>query len=43
LGLLVFDRSQGAWPRVKVTCDYRRPLLCGDEIEIHLAIAALDS
>ena len=41
LGLLVFDRSQGGWPRVKVTCDFKRPLLCGDAIEVHLAIAAV--
>jgi acyl-CoA thioester hydrolase len=40
-GLLVFDRSQGGWPRVKVACDYKRPLLCGERIEIQLAIAAL--
>lgn len=43
LGLLVFDRAQGGWPRANVTCDYRRPLLCGDEIEVHLAITALGS
>ena len=41
LGLLVFARDQGGWPRVNVTCDYHRPLLCGDQIEVHLAIAAL--
>ncbi|MEI7912462.1 MAG: acyl-CoA thioesterase [Verrucomicrobiota bacterium] len=40
-GLLVFDRSQGGWPRVKVSCDFKRPLLCGDPIEVHLAIAAV--
>lgn len=39
--LLVFDRSQGGWPRVKVACDFKRPLLCGDRIEVHLAIAAV--
>ncbi|MCX6876347.1 MAG: acyl-CoA thioesterase [Verrucomicrobia bacterium] len=40
-GLLVFDRSQGGWPRVKVACEYQHPLLCGDKIEVQLAIAAL--
>ena len=40
-GLLVFDRSQGGWPRVKVSCEFKQPLLCGDAIEVHLAIAAV--
>jgi YbgC/YbaW family acyl-CoA thioester hydrolase len=40
-GVLVFDRSHGGWPRVKVGCDYLRPLLCGDKIEVQLAIAAI--
>ena len=40
-GLLVFARDQGGWPRVKVNCDYRKPLLCGDKIEVHLAVAAV--
>ena len=38
-GLLVFARDQGGWPRVKVSCDYKRPLLTGDEIEVHLAVS----
>lgn len=38
-GILVFDRAQGGWPRVKVTCDYKRPLLTGDRIEVLLDIA----
>ena len=42
-GLLVFDKSKGGWPRVKVTCDYKRPLLCGEQIEVQLAIAAVGS
>lgn len=37
-GLLVFARDQGGWPRVNVTCDYQRPLLCGDVVEVQLAI-----
>lgn len=40
-GLLVFDRNQGGWPRVKVSCDFKRPLVCGDQIEIQLAISAV--
>lgn len=37
-GLLVFDRAQGGWPRVRVGCDYKRPLVTGDRIEVLLAI-----
>jgi len=40
-GILVFDRSEGGWPRVKVNCDYKRPLLCGDKIEVHLNISRI--
>jgi YbgC/YbaW family acyl-CoA thioester hydrolase len=40
-GILVFDRAQGGWPRVKVSCDYKRPLLTGDRIEVRLEIARL--
>jgi acyl-CoA thioester hydrolase len=40
-GLLVFDRSLGGWPRVKVSCDFKRPLLCGDRIEVQLAISRI--
>lgn len=38
-GLLVFARDQGGWPRVKVSCDYKQPLLTGDEIEVQLAVS----
>jgi YbgC/YbaW family acyl-CoA thioester hydrolase len=38
-GLLVFARDQGGWPRVKVSCDYKRPLLTGDRIEVQLAVS----
>jgi YbgC/YbaW family acyl-CoA thioester hydrolase len=38
LGIMVFDRTQGGWPRVKVSCDFKRPLQCGDAIEVHLAL-----
>ena len=37
-GILVFDRAQGGWPRVRVTCDYQHPLQAGDPIEVLLAI-----
>ncbi|MFT4177820.1 MAG: thioesterase family protein [Luteolibacter sp.] len=40
-GVLVFDRAEGGWPRVKVNCDFKRPLLCGDEIEVLLAISRI--
>ncbi len=38
IGVLVFDRSQGGWPRVRVECDYKRPLQTGDPITVELAI-----
>jgi YbgC/YbaW family acyl-CoA thioester hydrolase len=38
-GLLVFARDQGGWPRVKVSCDYKRPLLSGDRIEVVLGVS----
>lgn len=40
-GILVFDRAQGGWPRVKVSCDYKRPLVTGDRIEVLLEILRL--
>jgi YbgC/YbaW family acyl-CoA thioester hydrolase len=40
-GVLVFDRAQGGWPRVKVSCDYKRPLLTGDRIEVLLLISRI--
>ena len=40
-GVLVFDRAQGGWPRVKVGCDYHRPLQTGDRIEVLLTLARL--
>ena len=41
LGVLVFDRAEGGWPRVNVNCDYRKQLLAGDAIEVQLRIAKL--
>jgi YbgC/YbaW family acyl-CoA thioester hydrolase len=40
-GILVFDRSQGGWPRVKVSCDYKRPFQCGDSYEVQLEITRI--
>ena len=40
-GILVFDRAQGGWPRAKVACDYQRPLLAGDRIEVQLGISRI--
>ena len=40
-GVLVFDRAEGGWPRVKVSCNYKRPLLGGDQIEVRLAISRI--
>lgn len=37
-GILVFDRAQGGWPRVNAACDYKRPLVTGDRIEVRLAV-----
>ena len=37
-GVLVFDRALGGWPRVKVSCEFKRPLLTGDHIEVLLDI-----
>jgi len=38
-GLLVFDRTMGGWPRVKVACEYDHPLVTGDRIEVRLGIS----
>lgn len=42
-GVLVFDREQGGWPRVKVACDFKRPFQCGDRFEVLLAISNIGS
>ena len=31
--------SATGWPRVSATCDFRAPLRCEDEVEIHLLVA----
>ena len=33
--------TAGGWPRVKVSCDYKRPLRTGDRIEVVLAISRI--
>jgi len=40
-GILVFDREQGGWPRVKVSCDYKRPFLAGERFEVLLEICRI--
>lgn len=40
-GLPVIGRETGGWPRVHVSCDYRRPLHFDDEIEVRLAVGLL--
>ncbi|MGJ8643897.1 MAG: acyl-CoA thioesterase [Luteolibacter sp.] len=42
-GLVVFDRSQGGWPRVRVVCDYARPLTFQDKITVELAVGRVGS
>ena len=41
LGILVFDRAQGGWPRVKVSCDYKRPFKYADRFEVLLSISRI--
>lgn len=38
LGIIVFDRSEGGWPRVKASCDFKKPLQTGDRIEVLLNV-----
>ncbi len=37
-GIPVFDRGRGGWPRVKITCEYKRPLEFQDGIEVLLSL-----
>jgi len=37
-GILIIDRELGGWPRVHVSCDFKRPLHFGDRIEVQLRI-----
>ena len=40
-GVLVFDRAEGGWPRVKADAEFKRPLLPGDAIEVLLRISRI--
>lgn len=42
-GILVFDRAHGGWPRVRVCCEYQRPLRAGERIEVLLGMARIGS
>lgn len=37
-GIMIIDRDLGGWPRVHVSCDYKRPLRFPDKIEVQLGI-----
>lgn len=37
-GITVIDRDLGGWPRVHVSCDFKRPLRFPDRIEVQLGI-----
>jgi len=39
LGIVVFDRAEGGWPRAAVSCDFKRPMMTGDRIEVLLDIS----
>ena len=39
LGIVVFDRDEGGWPRASVSADFKRPLQLGDRIEVLLGIS----
>ncbi len=38
-GVLIYDRNCGGWPRVQVSCEYKRPFLSGDSFEVLLKIS----
>jgi YbgC/YbaW family acyl-CoA thioester hydrolase len=38
LGVDVFDRAKGGWPRVKVSCEYKRPLVFQERIAVLLTL-----
>ncbi len=40
-GVVVFDRNEGGWPRVKVSCEYKRPFVAGDRFEVLLGISKI--
>lgn len=42
-GVVVYDKLEGGWPRVKVTCDYKRPFLQDASFEVLLSISRIGS
>ncbi len=40
-GIGVFESGKGGWPRVRIVCDYKRPLRFQDEIEVEIDIKAM--
>lgn len=38
-GIVVLDRTQGGWPRARVSCDYRSPLKFQDKVEVILDLS----
>lgn len=43
LGLHVFEREGDhtiAWPRIRATCSYHKPLHLDDEVEVHIVVAS---
>ena len=38
-GIVVFDRTNGGWPRARVSCDYRAPLKFRDKAEVRLVLS----
>lgn len=38
LGIVVFGRNEGGWPRAKASCDFKQPLQTGDRIEVLLNV-----
>lgn len=39
LGIIVFERDGGGWPRVKVSCEFKKPLRMGERIQVLLDIS----
>jgi len=39
LGIVVFDRNEGGWPRVKACGDFKKPMMTGDRIEVLLDVS----
>lgn len=43
LGVDVFDRGKGGWPRVRISCDYKRPLKFQEKFQVQLGVKKLGS